>query len=138
MRARLLDCSGRVQAALDTNRRLSESTHNLILGVDGGGSSTVALLFENGQVIGRGVAGPSNIRAVGPKAAFQALDRAINAAFAAAQRPRATVQAACLGVAGAGRTADRDQIESWTKDLRLAAFNPGRDRRRAGSGCGRT
>jgi N-acetylglucosamine kinase-like BadF-type ATPase len=94
--------------------------NDLVLGVDGGGSSTVALLAERGLVIGRGEAGPSNIRAVGPQAAFQALDAAIRAAFIAAQRPRATVQAACLGLAGAGRAAECEQIEAWAKTSRVA------------------
>jgi N-acetylmuramic acid 6-phosphate etherase len=121
-RARLHECRGRIQAALEAQGFQPERLINndIVLGVDGGGSSTVALLAERGQVIGRGEAGPSNIRAVGTQAAFQALDAAIRAAFSAAQRPCATVQAACLGLAGAGRMAEREQIESWAKSSRIA------------------
>ena len=43
----------------------------LLLGVDGGGTSTVALLARpEGDPVGRGVAGPSNAKAVGVAAAI--------------------------------------------------------------------
>ena len=39
---------------------------SLLLGVDGGGTSTTAWLADSeGVVLGRGVGGPSNIKAVG-------------------------------------------------------------------------
>ena len=54
----------------------------LLLGVDGGGTTTEAWLAEpGGKLIGRGTAGPSNAKAVGLQAARQALDSAIQAAF---------------------------------------------------------
>ena len=52
-----------------------------ILGVDGGGTKTLALLGDlDGNVLGRGVSGPSNTNAVGFDAACSALESAINMA----------------------------------------------------------
>src|SRR5436305_776659 len=65
---------------------------DLCLGIDGGGSHTVALLatFPGGDVLGRGQGGPSNLQAVGEGPALRALDDATAAAFAAAGVPHAT------------------------------------------------
>lgn len=50
----------------------------VVLGIDGGGSKTTALLANRqGQVLGRGTSGPSNYQVVGSDAAWQALDAAI-------------------------------------------------------------
>jgi NAD(P)H-hydrate repair Nnr-like enzyme with NAD(P)H-hydrate dehydratase domain len=47
----------------------------LLLGVDGGGTTTTAILgTADGRVIGRGEAGPSNVKAVGVAAGLGALD----------------------------------------------------------------
>jgi len=102
---------------------------SLILGIDGGGTKTVAWLAARGDgspgnkdvVLGRGSAGPSNQRAVGPVTALSNLDAAIESAFADAGLPRATVAAACLGLAGADRDSDRRVIEDWASFSRLAA-----------------
>src|SRR5439155_1441889 len=75
---------------------------SLVVGIDGGGTRTVALLAREGVVIGRGEAGPSNLRAVGEARALMALDEAVARAFAAAGIQRTAAGSACLGVAGAG------------------------------------
>jgi N-acetylmuramic acid 6-phosphate etherase len=99
-----------------------------ILGIDGGGTKTVAWLAarENDSpqcvplIVGKGSAGPSNQRAVGPLAATHNLDAAINSAFLDAGLPRATVAAACMGLAGADRNSDRGVILEWSQFSRLA------------------
>ncbi|MEJ7590995.1 MAG: BadF/BadG/BcrA/BcrD ATPase family protein [Planctomycetaceae bacterium] len=101
---------------------------SLILGIDGGGTKTVAWLAacgdgslpNNAVILGKGSAGPSNQRAVGPVMALHNLDSAIELAFADAGLPRATVAAACLGLAGADRDSDRRVIEDWASFSRLA------------------
>ena len=101
---------------------------SLVLGVDGGGTKTVAWLAVCGDdsrenkdvVLGRGSAGPSNQRAVGPVMALRNLETAIESAFTDAGLPRATVAAACLGLAGADRDSDRRVIEDWANFSRLA------------------
>jgi N-acetylglucosamine kinase-like BadF-type ATPase len=84
-----------------------------VIGVDGGGTKTHALVADpSGRVLGRGAAGPSNVQAVGVEATYAALDAAVTAALDEAGlggKPRAL----CLGMAGAGRAADRAVIERW-------------------------
>jgi N-acetylmuramic acid 6-phosphate etherase len=95
----------------------------LFLGIDGGGSRTVALLAaaeDHGTVVGRGEAGPSNLQAVGPDRALAALDESVADAFAAAKLARTPVAVACLGLAGAGRPEDQKVIQDWAGAVSLA------------------
>lgn len=107
---------------------LGNSQTAYILGIDGGGTKTVAWLAAkvNGSpqrdpiIVGKGFSGPSNQRAVGPVEATRNLDAAIDAAFMDAGLPRATVASACLGLAGADRNSDRSVIIEWAQFSRLA------------------
>ncbi|MFO7167276.1 MAG: BadF/BadG/BcrA/BcrD ATPase family protein [Chloroflexota bacterium] len=93
----------------------------LVLGVDGGGSKTVALLADgDGKVIGRGTGGGANVRALGMAAAGAAIEAAIDRAFAAAGIARRPCDAICLGLAGAGRPAERALVEAWAAERELA------------------
>jgi N-acetylmuramic acid 6-phosphate etherase len=95
---------------------------DLVIGIDGGGTNTIALIADaaTGTVIGRGTAGPSNIQAVGVDAASKALDEAIDRAFLAANLPRAKVGAATLGLAGIDRQEGLDVIHGWSARTGLA------------------
>ena len=113
----------------DTNPR-----YKRILGVDGGGSKTIAWIADvvpsSGQrkfeleVLGRGHAGPSNPRSVGFDAAFANLNAAI--AMASGQMPdmsmpnHTAIDAACLSLAGAGRKEEQDRIREWADANGLA------------------
>ncbi len=75
------------------------------LGVDGGQTSTLALLCdETGALLGVGRAGPSNHvgEPGGPARLEAALSGSIHGAFAAAGLEPAAVEAACLGMTGGG------------------------------------
>jgi N-acetylglucosamine kinase-like BadF-type ATPase len=116
-----------VRAALDkTPLGQLARRDDLWLGVDGGGSRTVALLATRGsgtfgeQVLGRGESGASNLRAVGEEQAVRALDEAVTRAFAAAGLMRVPVRAACLGVAGAGREEEQRVLGDWAMRVNLA------------------
>jgi N-acetylglucosamine kinase-like BadF-type ATPase len=90
----------------------------LVIGVDGGGTKTVAWLAPledeiNTVVLGRGQAGPGNPRAAGFEVAQANIAAAIEAAFADAKLPRTTAAAACFGLAGAGREIEQQRIASW-------------------------
>jgi N-acetylglucosamine kinase-like BadF-type ATPase len=91
----------------------AKPTARLILGLDAGGTKTVALLAEaeSGAVIGRGVGGPGNIRAVGAERVTESLATAITAAFAAAGREAGAITATAIGAAGAARPDDRAAVE---------------------------
>ncbi len=86
-----------------------------LLGIDGGGTSTVAWLASaQGEVLGRGRAGASNIKAVGASAARAALDGSIALAFNDAGLPVRPVDAACLGLAGFDRPEDKALLREWS------------------------
>lgn len=86
----------------------------LLLGIDGGGTSTTTwLAAESGQILGRGKAGPSNAKAVGRDAARAALGDSIAAAFREANLDQRPAAVACLGLAGFDRPEDRVLLEGW-------------------------
>jgi N-acetylmuramic acid 6-phosphate etherase len=98
---------------------------DLVLGIDGGGSKTVALLARRQSdggwsLVGRGASGASNPQAVGFAAAFQSLDKAIDGAFADARLPVREVAAVCGALAGAERESDRRQVAEWARRRQLA------------------
>ncbi len=87
---------------------------NVVIGIDGGGSKTLALLADpQAQIVGRGVAGPSNYQAVGAEQAWQALEAALHVALADAQVAMGDVRALCLGLAGVDRPADLQLFQQW-------------------------
>jgi N-acetylglucosamine kinase-like BadF-type ATPase len=98
---------------------------DLVLGVDGGGTKTVAWLApreaaDEANVLGRGKAGPSNVRTVGFDTAIQNIDQAIRLAFEDAQLDRGLVAGICIGLAGADRDAERVPLRAWAEQQRLA------------------
>lgn len=95
----------------------------LVLGIDGGGSHTVAILAERrpgGAILGKGISGPSNIQAVGSERALLALEDSIARAFASAKKARGPVAAAVLGLAGADHDDAADIVRQWAHQYRLA------------------
>src|SRR5262245_59230190 len=100
-------------------------TAPLILGVDGGGTKTVAWLAplddaQNSIILGRGQAGPGNPRAAGFDVAQANITAAIEAAFADAKLPVTTAAAACFGLAGAGRESEQTRIANWAMQRGIA------------------
>jgi N-acetylglucosamine kinase-like BadF-type ATPase len=100
-------------------------TPPLIIGVDGGGTKTVAWLARwdgvASVVLGRGQAGPGNPRAAGFDVAQGNIALAIQSAFDKAQLPRVAASAACFGLAGAGRPAEQKQIARWAEEFGVAS-----------------
>jgi N-acetylglucosamine kinase-like BadF-type ATPase len=75
-----------------------------VVGVDGGGTKTRAVILDlNDQIIGEGVAGPSNPLRVGITNAAAAVREAIDNACEAAHVRRSDLVAAEIGLAGASR-----------------------------------
>jgi N-acetylglucosamine kinase-like BadF-type ATPase len=84
---------------------------NYVIGIDGGGTKTLALLAGlDGHVIARSASGPSNYNAVGFESACAALESAIRMVR---QNHPGAVSALCLGLAGAGRPDDIEQFQRW-------------------------
>jgi N-acetylmuramic acid 6-phosphate etherase len=122
-RFRLAECGGRAGEVL--REAPTDNRHpSLVIGIDGGGTHTVALIGSvsgsNLAIVGRGEGGPSNTSAVGPGVGFTELDRAIDAAFVAARLKRGRVASACLGLAGAGRTDDQATVRQWAARKQIA------------------
>lgn len=94
----------------------------LIIGIDGGGSNTRALLAgPDGGVLGRGHAPSSNFQSVGFPAAAAAIQQAIAEAFASAGVASSTpIDAVCLGLAGVGRPEDRERMAAWVESQAIA------------------
>ncbi len=91
-----------------------KSQQVFVLGVDGGGSHTRARLANaRGETIGNGEAGASNPHAMGMSNAAHEIIVAIERAFEDAHMPRQPITAACLGIAGVGRTDERDEFSRW-------------------------
>ncbi len=98
-----------------------------ILGVDGGGSKTIAWIADvvpstrqqkfDLKILGRGQAGPSNPSSVGFDAAFANLEAAISMAkgqmLDISSRNNTAIATACLSLAGAGRREEQDRIREW-------------------------
>ena len=95
----------------------------LLLGIDGGGSRTRAAIADGaGAVLGTGYAESSNYQSVGFAAATQALLHAITAARSdAGIDPQTGFDAACFGLAGAGRADDQMRFVAWAAEHGIAA-----------------
>src|SRR5262245_37291633 len=124
-RTRLQQAGGQVRRALHaTAAPAAPPTYpELVLGIDGGGSHTLACLAEaqaGGRGVGKGEAGPSNIQSVGIERALQALDEAVARAFTAAGKPRGGLAAAALGLAGVDRAEASAVVRDWAARAQLA------------------
>ena len=97
---------------------MSRAGDRLVLGVDGGGTSTTAWLaqIESGEIVGRGLGGASNPKSVGRDAARSALEIARQSALASAGLEPSPVAAVCLGLAGVDRAEDRAEVSAWIAD----------------------
>jgi len=81
-----------------------------VIGVDGGGSKTIALLTDmQGKILGSADAGPSNYQLLGLEEAVANITGAISPLLVSTASNRTAVQVV-VGVAGAGRTQDRRRL----------------------------
>src|ERR687884_1266349 len=93
-------------------------TQNSVVGVDGGGTKTEAVIMDaNQRVIGEGLAGPSNPLRVGIAGAAAAVREAIDHACAMAQLRRGDLVAAQVGLAGARRRELRERMRETLAPL---------------------
>jgi len=90
----------------------------LFIGVDGGGTRTVGVVFEDEQVVARYVVGPTNPHLVGESGCLDAL-RDLFESFRG-HAPLETVQAVWLGIAGVHTPADVALVQNITGTLGIA------------------
>lgn len=97
--------------------------HDLVLGVDGGGTKTHAIIADQRQqVLGEGTAGPSNPLRVGVSNAVAAIREAVDQACIAADVQRADLAAAEVGLAGVRRTDIRERMRDALSDLGIGSL----------------
>ena len=90
---------------------MATKTSPFVIGVDGGGSKTEAVVSDrHGAVRGRGYASSSNYLNVGLKAAASALQTAMAEALQQADLPQSKISAATWALAGVGRKADKQKL----------------------------
>jgi N-acetylglucosamine kinase-like BadF-type ATPase len=97
----------------------------LVLGIDGGGTKTVAWIARcrtDGQleIVGRGVSGGSNPQAVGLQAAVENLSQAVAVARSQAAVSPGPLAAAVVGLAGSDREDTRQAILRWAEENGVA------------------
>lgn len=91
-----------------------------VLGVDGGGSKTVALVAnEKGRVLGRGEAGPANYHITGLGRAVDAIRQATLAALTDSGLVPQALSAAFFGISGMDRPVDKQMMASALASLDL-------------------
>lgn len=104
----------------------SQDRPRLLLGVDGGGSKTaaaVASLDSSGQMIilGRGLAGPSNLRLAGREQSIASLNQAVDEALGEANAAGQAVDYAVLALAGSTSPDVRREVTNWAKMRKLSS-----------------
>ncbi|MBI2376379.1 MAG: hypothetical protein HYV07_20460 [Deltaproteobacteria bacterium] len=91
---------------------------SLILGVDGGGTKTVAALATlDGELVGRGSSGGSNPQSMGIESAARAVEEAIEGALKAANARREDIAASAFGMSGADFDRGRRLVEATVGSL---------------------
>ena len=96
-------------------------TKQIVIGVDGGGTSTrVALVTDQGDVLGIGTAGAGNYHDVGIKAVRSNIEQALSQAWLTAGTQRQQADAVFLGLGSIASEDDRNTIRQIAEDLSLA------------------
>jgi len=93
----------------------------IVLGIDGGGTSTRAILVSReGAMLGVGRAGPSNYHAVGIHATRAAIKTAAAQAWSNAGGGQTLCRSAFLGMAGVVGCRDAETLRTVAEELQLA------------------
>jgi glucosamine kinase len=100
---------------------MAEQTDTIILGIDGGGTSTRAALIDtSGVVVGTGEGGASNYQAVGIDGAGESIRQAVEQAWRRGGKQPGPAAAAFLGMAGVVSETDRNVMAGIASALDLA------------------
>lgn len=109
----------------------SDSTDLWLLGIDGGGSKTLAWLarlenptedcaIEDEHILGKGLSGPSNPQVVGFQSAINAVEEAVSLAWESTGAPPRPVAVMAAALAGCGRAEDQARFRFLAQRARLA------------------
>ncbi len=131
------EAGGQLRGALDGRTGSADpdqtatiaTTDPIIIGVDGGGSKTLAWIARlpvesaaGAEIapIGQGEAGGANPNSLGWAAATANIELAVTRAFQAAGLQRQPAASICLGVAGVGRETEQRRLQTWVQRRRIA------------------
>ena len=105
---------------------MTENPQRVILGVDGGGTKTRAWIAhvttpDTFKVIGKGLAGPSNVQTVDSTEALANVQHAVDAAKvdAGLASEQCEIDTACLALAGSGTETSQALINGWAARVQL-------------------
>ncbi|XP_068654868.1 uncharacterized protein [Aristolochia californica] len=105
---------------------ISPNASNVILGLDGGTTSTVCICMEMPfsdqipdpiPVLARAIAGCSNHNSVGETAARETLEQVMAEALLKSGSNRSAVRAVCLAVSGVNHPSDQQRLLNWLRDI---------------------
>ncbi|PKA53569.1 hypothetical protein AXF42_Ash009065 [Apostasia shenzhenica] len=117
--------------AFEGKSRATDDGAGVILGLDGGATSTVCVCVpasaaihlagetaaESVKVLARATAGCSNYNSVGEVAAKETLEKVMAEVIYKAGISRSVVRAICLAVSGVNHPSDQQKILEWIRDL---------------------
>jgi glucosamine kinase len=89
----------------------------LIVGLDGGGTSTRCAVSDGEKILGLGISGGCNIVRLGEETARASIHAAIHEAFAKASLKPEAAKGACIGVAGSGVPRVRQAIHEILREI---------------------
>lgn len=96
----------------------------LIMGVDGGGSKTYAVITDaEGNLLGEGLAGGANYQKIGIDRAIDQISIAMNQALKQAGLQHRDIDFVQYTLAGADREVDMNRLESGLKQIPAAKWN---------------
>lgn len=120
-RSLLTQNNGIVRKVLSGKSITPSIDSNLMIGLDGGGTKTVAVLARGGKkdfsIIGRGVSSASNPRVVGFDNAICAINDAVRLAFTDAKIPMLKLGLLVAGISGAGREEEKNILHKGISNL---------------------
>ena len=120
-RSLLTQNNGIVRKVLSGKSTTPSIDSNLMIGLDGGGTKTVAVLARGGKkdfsIIGRGVSSASNPRVVGFDNAICAINDAVRLAFTDAKIPVLKPGLLVAGISGAGREEEKNILHKGISNL---------------------
>lgn len=93
-------------------------SEQLVLGIDGGGTKTEAVVMDmRGAEVGRAHAGSANWNSVGVETARAHLAEAVDGALDRAGVTRLAIASVCIGASGVDRPPDRARMTAWLMEL---------------------
>ena len=114
------NCSHPPHPLTTTEAQAPQSSQNepFVLGIDGGGTKTACVIVDKNQsVVAQVRVGSCNRNSVGDEKARENLAEGIANVLRAANCDSSAIAAACLGMAGIDRPAERGLVSGWMETL---------------------